>query len=132
MQFSLQFAKIFSHQNFPLYGIRLVAQSCCNQKFGLDCKETFSSVVQFESVKCLLVLEAQYKPHLHQMNVATAFLHGEPSEDDFKKPSWHFQRTSFNSWAALSFNASGLMDSKLVCDRVVTNASGNCSVRKQN
>ena len=34
----------------------------------------------------------------------------------------------FNSWAALSFNTSGLMDNKLACDRVVTNVSGNSSV----
>ena len=31
-----------------------------------------------------------------------------------------FTQQTFNSWAALSFNASGLMDNKLVCDRVVT------------
>jgi len=37
---------------------------------------------------------------------------------------------AFNSWAALSFNASGSMDNKLACDRVVTNVSGNCSVCK--
>ena len=41
-----------------------------------------------------------------------------------------FTRKAFNSWAALIFNASGLMDNKLACDRVVTNVSGNCSVRK--
>ena len=41
-----------------------------------------------------------------------------------------FTQQAFNSWAALSFNASGLMDNKLVCDRVVTNVSDNCSVRK--
>ena len=32
-------------------------------------------------------------------------------------------RCAPRSWAALSFNASGLMDNKLVCDRVVTDCS---------
>ena len=41
-----------------------------------------------------------------------------------------FTQQGFNSWAALGFNASGLMDNKLAeaaCDRVV---SGNYSVHK--
>jgi len=41
-----------------------------------------------------------------------------------------FTRQAFNSWATLSFKASGLMDNKLTCVRVVTNVSGNCSVHK--
>ena len=39
-----------------------------------------------------------------------------------------FTGQAFYSSVALSFNASGLMDNKLACDRVVTNVSGNCSV----
>ena len=41
----------------------------------------------------------------------------------FKISSWAFSH--FNSWAASSFNTSGLMDNKLACDKVVTNISGN-------
>ena len=39
-----------------------------------------------------------------------------------------FTRQTFNSWAALSFDASRLIDNKLACDRVVTNFSDNCSM----
>ena len=34
---------------------------------------------------------------------------------------------AFNSWAALTFNTSGLMDNGFVCDWVVINVSGNCA-----
>jgi len=59
---------------------RLVAQGC-TQKFGL---ETFSPVVRFESVRCLLALGARYKLHFHQMDVS-AFLHGELSEEVYMR-----------------------------------------------
>ena len=36
----------------------------------------------------------------------------------------------FLGWATLSFNALGLMDNKLVCDRVVANVSVDCSMGK--
>ena len=44
----------------------------------------------------------------------------------------HFHMTNFQflGWATLSFNASGLMDNKLVCDRVVANVSVYYSVGK--
>ena len=34
---------------------------------------------------------------------------------------------AFNSWAALSFNTSGLIDNKCASDWVVTIVSGNCT-----
>ena len=62
------------------YKARLVAQGC-TQRFGLDYEETFSPVVRFESVRSVLALGAQHKLQLHQMDVSTAFLHGELPEE---------------------------------------------------
>jgi len=68
------------------WNARLVAQGC-TQKFGLDYEETLSLVVRFESVRCLLALGARYKLRLHQMHmdVSTAFLHGELSEEVYMR-----------------------------------------------
>lgn len=67
-----------------LYKARLVAQGC-SQQFGLDYEETFSPVVRFESLRGVLALGAHYKLQLHQMDVSTAFLHGELSEEVYMK-----------------------------------------------
>ena len=66
------------------YKARLVAQGC-TQIFGLDYEETFSPVVRFESIRCLLAMATQHKLCLHQMDVSTAFLHGELSEEVYLK-----------------------------------------------
>ena len=66
------------------YKARLVAQGC-TQKFGLDYEETFSPVVRFESIRSIVALGAQHKLQLHQMDVSTAFLHGELTEEVYMK-----------------------------------------------
>ena len=66
------------------YKAGLAAQGC-TQKFGLDYEETFSPVVCFESIKCLLAMETRHKLILHQMDVSTAFLHGELSQEIYMK-----------------------------------------------
>ena len=66
------------------YKTRLVAQGC-TQKFGLDYEETFSPIVRFESIRSVIALGAQHKLQLHQMDVSTAFLHGELTEEVYMK-----------------------------------------------
>ena len=66
------------------YKARLVAQGC-TQKFRLDYEETFSPVVRFESIRCLLGMETQHKLILHQMDVSIAFLHGELNKEVYMK-----------------------------------------------
>ena len=40
----------------------------------------FSPVTHFESIRSLLALSVQQRLQLHQMDVSTAFLHGELTE----------------------------------------------------
>ena len=63
---------------------RLVAQGC-TQKFGLDNEETFSPIVRFESIRTVVALGAQQRLQLHQMDVSTAFLHGELTEEVYMR-----------------------------------------------
>ena len=47
--------------------------------------DTFSPVVCFESVRTVVALGAQHQFHLHQMDVSTAFLHGELAEEVYMR-----------------------------------------------
>ena len=66
------------------YKARLVAQGF-SQKIGIDYDETFSPVVRFESIRTLLAIAAQHGLHVHQMDVSSAFLNGDLSEELYMK-----------------------------------------------
>ena len=53
--------------------------------FGLDYEETFSPVVRFESIRFLLAMGTLHQLQLHQMDVSTAFLHGELTEEVYMR-----------------------------------------------
>ena len=55
------------------------------QKPGIDYEETFSPVVRFESVHSVIALAVHNDMKLHQMDIKTAFLNGELSEEVFMK-----------------------------------------------
>jgi len=61
------------------YKARLVAKGF-SQKEGVDYNEIFSHVVKHCSIRIILSLVTQYDLKLHQMDVTTAFLHGELEE----------------------------------------------------
>lgn len=50
------------------------------QKEGIDFKEVFSPVVRHSSIMVLLALTAEHDLELEQLDVKTAFLHGELQE----------------------------------------------------
>ena len=76
--------KVDSDGAVERYKARLVAQGY-TQKFGLDYEETFSPVVRFESIRSVVALGVQHKLQLHQMDVSTAFLHGELAEEVYMR-----------------------------------------------
>ena len=68
----------------PRYKARLVAKGF-RQRYGIDYKNTFAPVVRLSTVRILLAF-ANYRGLLiHQMDVETAFLHGNLEEDIFMK-----------------------------------------------
>ncbi|KAF2343935.1 Reverse transcriptase RNA-dependent DNA polymerase [Trinorchestia longiramus] len=84
--------------NVCSYKARLVAQGYV-QKFGVDYDETFSPVVRFESVRAVLALAAKHNLRLHHIDVATAFLNGELSEEIYLTQPEGFGMDNANSVA---------------------------------
>jgi hypothetical protein len=59
---------------------RLVAKGC-SQKEGVDFTETFAPVARMPSLRAVLAIAAAQDLEIHQMDVKTAFLHGDLEED---------------------------------------------------
>lgn len=59
---------------------RLVAKGF-SQKYSVDYDETFAPVVRFSSIRALLAFAVQNNMLIHQMDIVTAFLNGELSEE---------------------------------------------------
>lgn len=60
------------------------------QKKGIDFNEVFSPVVKHCSIRILMVVVTQFDMELQQLNVKTAFLHGDLEEPIFMTQSKGF------------------------------------------
>ncbi|KAL2232792.1 UNVERIFIED_CONTAM: Retrovirus-related Pol polyprotein from transposon TNT 1-94 [Sesamum indicum] len=75
------------------YKARLVAKGF-TQKEGIDYNEIFSSVVKYTTVRIILALTAYYDWELKQMDVKTAFLHGDLDENIYMSQPFGFSNKS--------------------------------------
>ena len=71
---------IFKLKSDGRYKVRLVAKGY-SQKYGTDYTDVFAPVVSKNSLRALLALAAAEDFEIHQMDVETAFLHGELEEE---------------------------------------------------
>jgi hypothetical protein len=61
----------------------------------IDCNETFSLVAKMNSICLVLSLVASHKWEVHQMDVKSAFLHGDLQEEIYmEQPSNYVQNDS--------------------------------------
>ena len=79
------------------YKARLVAQGF-TQKHGIDYDQTFSPVVSFESIRSIIAIAAKNDLKLHQMDIKTAFLNGELSEEIFISQPEGYVTEGFESY----------------------------------
>lgn len=64
----------------PRYKARLVVKGFSQRK-GIDFEEIFSPVVKMSSIRIVLSLAASLDLEIEQMDVRTAFLHGDLEEE---------------------------------------------------
>ena len=68
------------HSSNPRYKARLVVKGFSQRK-GVDFDEIFSPVVKMTSIRTVLGLAASLDLEVEQMDVKTAFLHGDLEEE---------------------------------------------------
>jgi len=66
------------------YKARLVVKGYAQQE-GIDFQETYTPVVRYNTIRCLLTLAAKYNLDLDHLDVVTAFLYGDLDEEIYMK-----------------------------------------------
>ncbi|KAE8686024.1 cytochrome P450 71A9-like [Hibiscus syriacus] len=77
------------HDGSKRYKARLVVKGF-QQKEGIDYNEIFSPVVKLSTIRLVLKIVAAENLHLEQLNVKTAFLHGDLEEEIYMSQSEGF------------------------------------------
>lgn len=76
------------------YKARLVAKGL-SQVHGIDYNETFSPVAKMDSIQLVLAIAAAQHWEVHQMDVKSAFIHGDLEEDiEMEQSQGYSQDTS--------------------------------------
>ncbi|XP_059650617.1 cysteine-rich receptor-like protein kinase 42 [Cornus florida] len=86
-----------SGQDSVRFKARLVAKGYA-QKEGIDYNEVFSPVVKHSSIRILLALVAQFDLELAQVDVRTAFLHGDLEEEIYISQPNGFKVAGKENW----------------------------------
>ncbi|KAH9790140.1 Integrase catalytic domain-containing protein [Citrus sinensis] len=81
----------------PLTEKQLVAKGYA-QKEGIDYNEVFSPVVKYSSIRILLAMVAQFDLELVQLDVKTAFLHGELEDEIYMTRPDGFKVAGKENW----------------------------------
>lgn len=71
------------------YKARLVAKGF-TQRQGIDYDETYSPVIRYSSIRYLVAIAAKFDLDINQMDVVTAFLHGDIDEEIYMLPPPEF------------------------------------------
>jgi hypothetical protein len=86
--------KYASNGSVERHKARLVAKGF-SQVEGIDYNETFAPVPKMNSIHLVLALAASHKWQVHQMNVKSAFLHGDLQEEIYmEQPPGYVQNDS--------------------------------------
>ncbi|KAJ9548930.1 hypothetical protein OSB04_021473 [Centaurea solstitialis] len=85
------------HDGSKRYKARLVVKGF-QQKKGIDYNEIFSPVVKMTTIRLVLSIVATEGLHLEQLDVKTAFLHGDLDEDIYMTQPEGFQVVGKEDW----------------------------------
>ncbi|MCO5576728.1 hypothetical protein L7F22_030545 [Adiantum nelumboides] len=86
--------KLHPDGSIARYKARLVARGF-SQIPGLDYGDTFSPVLRMSSFRLLLAMAAQFDFELYQLDVQTAFLHGDLSEELYMQQPPLFESSEY-------------------------------------
>jgi hypothetical protein len=63
-----------------------------SQKYGVDYNEVFAPVARWDTIRAILALAASRKWNVFQLDVKSAFLHGELVEEYMCNNPWAIRR----------------------------------------